>query len=234
MSANGAAARRTRPAASLSIGQVQLRLGAEFPDLTPSKLRFLEEQGLLHPDRTPAGYRKFTERDVDRVRTILQLQRDHYLPLRVIGEYLEAVDRGEQPKLPGAESTSQSRSILFDGELVSRQQLQRQAGASRELLDQALQAQLLPRQQHYTQAHVQLLATLVTLERRGIEPRHLRAFRTSVHHELGLIEQVVSSLGRRNDASSRKRAEAVAAEVAEQLACVRRGLIQQGVAGSGN
>lgn len=231
MSGNSAA-RRTRPAASLSIGQVQLRLGAEFPDLTPSKLRFLEEQGLLHPDRTPAGYRKFTERDVERVRTILQLQRDHYLPLRVIGEYLEALDRGEQPKLPGADATSQPRSILLGGELVSRQQLLRQAGASRELLDQALQAQLLPRQQHYTQAHVQLLATLVTLERRGIEPRHLRAFRTSVQHELGLIEQVVSSMGRRNDENSRKRAEAVAAEVADQLACVRRGLIQQGFADS--
>jgi len=227
------AARRTRPAASLSIGQVQLRLGAEFPDLTPSKLRFLEEQGLLNPDRTPAGYRKFTERDVERVRTILQLQRDHYLPLRVIGEYLEALDRGEQPKLPGAEAAAPSRSILLGAELVSRHQLLPQSGASRELLDQALQAQLLPRQQHYTQAHVQLLATLVLLERRGIEPRHLRAFRNSVQHELGLIEQVVSSLGRRNDAASRKRAEAVATEVAEQLACVRRGLIQQGVADSG-
>lgn len=225
------AVRRTRPAASLSIGQVQLRLGSEFPDLTPSKIRFLEEQGLLNPARTPSGYRKFSERDVERVRTILQLQRDHYLPLKVIGEYLDALDRGERPALPGATETPPApSSILATGnDSVTRAELVRRAGASKELFEQALQAQLLPRQQHYDAEQLQLLITLVALERRGIGPRHLRAFRTSVHHEIGLIEQVVSSLGRRSDQASRQRAETTAAEVAEQLAQVRHALIHQGL-----
>jgi DNA-binding transcriptional MerR regulator len=71
-----------------TIGQVLSVLNPEFPDLSPSKLRFLEEQGLIEPQRTPAGYRKFSEQDVQRTRVILELQRDQYLPLRVIRDYL--------------------------------------------------------------------------------------------------------------------------------------------------
>ena len=87
-----------QPAPKLSsIGQVLNRLSADFPDLTPSKLRFLEEQGLVQPRRTESGYRKFSEDDIQRLRFILSLQRDHYLPLKVIRGYLEEIDRGGSP-----------------------------------------------------------------------------------------------------------------------------------------
>ncbi|MDQ1711742.1 MAG: hypothetical protein QOE45_1192, partial [Frankiaceae bacterium] len=83
--------------AFLSIGQVLEQLRADFPDVTISKIRFLETEGLVEPDRTTAGYRKFSRDDVARLRYVLRMQRDHYLPLRVIGEHLDAIDRGMEP-----------------------------------------------------------------------------------------------------------------------------------------
>ena len=84
----------------LSIGQVLARLTVEFPDLTPSKLRFLEERQLISPARTESGYRKFSPSDLDRLRFVLTMQRDHYLPLKVIRGYLDELDAGRPPALP--------------------------------------------------------------------------------------------------------------------------------------
>ncbi|MEN9970681.1 MAG: hypothetical protein RLZZ229_889, partial [Actinomycetota bacterium] len=84
-----------------TIGQVLNVLSPNFPDLTPSKLRFLEEQGLVTPQRTDSGYRKFTDLDIERIRIVLELQRDQYLPLKVIRAYLAELDEGKQPSLPG-------------------------------------------------------------------------------------------------------------------------------------
>ena len=88
--------------AYLSIGQVLAKLRNEFPEVTISKIRFLESEGLIEPQRTPSGYRKFSNHDLDRLRYVLGVQRDHYLPLRVIKDHLEAIDRGlEPPAIPG-------------------------------------------------------------------------------------------------------------------------------------
>lgn len=219
----------------LSIGQVLQRLGGEFPELAPSKLRFLEEQGLLHPARTPSGYRKFSDADVDRIRTILELQRDHYLPLKVIGEHLDALDRGERPPALGSPvaaapaPAAPAPSMLPSGVDLTRDELLRRSGASRELLEQALAAGLLPRTHRYEDDDLALLTALVELEPRGIGPRHLRAFRTAAQHELGLIEQAVSPLARRGDAAAKQRADAQARQLAEQLERVRRALVRQGL-----
>src|ERR671913_1058785 len=83
--------------ASLSIGEVLAQLRPEFSDITISKIRFLEAEGLIHPERTPSGYRKFSQSDVQRLRFVLAQQRDNYLPLRVIKEHLDAIDRGLEP-----------------------------------------------------------------------------------------------------------------------------------------
>ena len=99
-----AASTRTDGDALLGIGQVLARLTPEFPDLTPSKLRFLEEQGLITPARAESGYRKFCEDDVARITLILSMQRDHYLPLKVIRTYLDDQDAGRNPQLPVPES----------------------------------------------------------------------------------------------------------------------------------
>ena len=99
--------RKSTPARGLlSIGQVLAKVSPDFPDLTPSKLRFLEEQGLITPERTPSGYRKFSVEHVDRLRLILTMQRDHYLPLKVIRAHLEEIDAGNNPALPNAASLS--------------------------------------------------------------------------------------------------------------------------------
>ena len=90
-----------RPVKLFNIGQVLNVLNPDFPDLTPSKLRFLEEQGLVTPQRTPSGYRKFTQLDIERIQIVLELQRDQYLPLKVIRNYLADLDEGKQPSLPG-------------------------------------------------------------------------------------------------------------------------------------
>src|SRR5881227_2951807 len=83
--------------ASMTIGEVLGLLSADFPDVTISKIRFLESEGLIEPERSPSGYRKFTPADTERLRFILTAQRDHYLPLRVIKEHLDAMDRGQTP-----------------------------------------------------------------------------------------------------------------------------------------
>lgn len=84
----------------MSIGTVLNVLREEFPEVTISKIRFLESEGLIEPQRTPSGYRKFTAKDVERLGRVLRMQRDHYLPLKVIREHLDAVERGESVRLP--------------------------------------------------------------------------------------------------------------------------------------
>src|SRR5690349_22084738 len=92
--------------ATLTIGDVLAHLKPEFPDLTISKIRFLEGEGLVQPERTPSGYRKFSAGDVSRLRYVLAQQKDHYLPLKVIKEQLEAIDRGLVPDGPPAPRVS--------------------------------------------------------------------------------------------------------------------------------
>lgn len=211
--------------AALSIGQVLQRLTPEFPDVTPSKLRFLEDKGLVHPARTAAGYRKFTHGDLERLRTILTMQRDLYLPLKVIGEYLDAVDRGLNPELPGSRAP-RTASILPSGTTLDRAELLRRAGASAKQLDQAISAGLLSASGSYGEDDLTLLRALTELEQHGIEARHLRPFRAAAQHELGLIEQALTASRRRNDPAGSVRAHEQADEIADHLETVRRTLVR--------
>lgn len=225
-----AASRGSGALPKLSIGQVLQRLGSEHPELTPSKIRFLEEQGLVHPARTTSGYRKFSDVDVERIRTILALQRDYYLPLKVIAEHLESLDRGEQPELPtpvAPRPKTNGSSILSNDAELSRDELLRRSGASKELLEQAQAASLLQRSSTFHEDELLLLAALVELERSGIGPRHLRPFRTASQHEIGLIEQALSGVARKPESTVRARTESKAEELADALERVRRGLVRQ-------
>src|SRR3954465_5871748 len=99
--------------ARLSIGEVLERLRPDFPGLNISKIRFLEAEGLIEPERTPSGYRKFSHKDVERLRYVLTCQREHYLPLKVIREHLDAIDRGlEPPALSGTGGPQVPRAVL--------------------------------------------------------------------------------------------------------------------------
>ncbi|MGV8857008.1 transcriptional regulator FtsR [Rhodoglobus sp.] len=208
----------------LSIGQVLAKLSPEFPDLTPSKLRFLEERKLVAPARTASGYRKFSSSDMERLRFVLSMQRDHYLPLKVIRGYLEEMDAGRTPELPGGAVAAAS--MLSAERKLTREELIREAGASPMLLSDAISSSLIVASDVFGEDSLAVLKSLVELQRSGIEPRHLRGFRASAERELGLIESALMPVARRKDASSRARAAEMAREIAGQLEIVRSSLIR--------
>jgi DNA-binding transcriptional MerR regulator len=209
----------------LSIGQVLARLSPEFPDLSPSKLRFLEERQLITPARTESGYRTFSPADLDRLRFVLTMQRDHYVPLKVIRGYLDELDAGRQPQLPGG-ATTPSPSILSSDRRYTRDELLREAGATVMLFNDAISASLLLPAEFFGDEALSVLRALVELQRSGIEPRHLRGFRAAAERELGLIESALIPVARRKDASSRAKAAELAKEIAGQLEVVRGSLIR--------
>jgi DNA-binding transcriptional MerR regulator len=232
--AGAAVGRRGAPRPSMSIGEVLALLRPDFPDVTISKIRFLEEQGLVEPERTASGYRKFTHTDVERLRYVLSRQRDHYLPLRVIREHLYAIDRGLEPEpLPGGPPRvprlvdepgvpGPARFARRDRELrLSREELL-EAAEVEDVVLSALESHGLVLARaggHYDAEAVVIARTAGELAAFGIEPRHLRAFRSAADREAGLVEQVVLPLRRQRDTEAAARAEETAREVA--AACVR-------------
>lgn len=218
----------------LSIGEVLAELTPDFPDVTHSKIRFLEDQGLVEPQRTASGYRKFSPADVERLRLVLGLQRERYLPLKVIREYLDAIDRGlEPPELPGGpprvprmvasggvpgpERFARGRRSLR----LTRAELVEAAGADDALLA-ALESYGLVCAGpggHYDADALELATVARELAAFGIEARHLRAFRTAADREVALVEQVVSPLRRQRQAGADARAGEVAREIS--ALCVR-------------
>ncbi|MDA8552014.1 MerR family transcriptional regulator, partial [Aquiluna sp.] len=149
-----------------TIGQVLTVLKPEFGDLSPSKLRFLEDQGLVTPERTDAGYRKYSENQIERLRVVLTLQRDQYLPLKVIKEYLEELDAGRQPLLPAASPAS-----LRKGQRFSTAQLKAETSLSDHAFKEGAELGLFGAQPHSSH-EVEIAFALVALEQFGIQPRH--------------------------------------------------------------
>lgn len=203
--------------AALSIGQVLARLTPEFPALTASKLRFLEVQGIVTPMRTDSGYRKFSPPDLERLRIALTLQRDHYLPLARIRDYLAEVDAGHDPAPP----TAVPPSIVPAPRRYRRSELLSAAGAPPQLLNDAISTGIVAAADAYGEQTLAVLRALVALDRHGIEPRHVRALRQSAEREVALIESALAPLLRRNDAASRGKAAELAPELAARIDDVR-------------
>lgn len=220
------ASARKAPAGLLSIGQVLAKLTPEFPALTSSKLRFLEVQGIVTPQRTASGYRKFSPADLDRLRLALTLQRDHYLPLMVIRDYLDDVDAGRTPATPQVPPPSIHPAVRRH----TRQELLSAAGAAPQLLNDAVSTGLLKASDSYDDQALALLRALVALDRHGIEPRHVRGMRQSAEREVALVESALSALLRRTDASSRAKASELAPELAARLDEVRSLLVKDALA----
>lgn len=176
----------------LSIGQVLAKLTPEFPDLSPSKIRFLEDRDLIAPGRTPAGYRTYTAETVERLRFVLTLQRDQYLPLKVIKEYLDLRDAGKSPVLPNG-SAVPSMDRTNDTSRYTRVELIDRAGATALMLDEAVKGGLLDAKKVFTGADLVILTSIVEAGAFGLEPRHLRGMRLAVDREVGLISQAVSA-----------------------------------------
>lgn len=211
-----------------TIGQVLGILNPEFADLSPSKLRFLEEQGLIQPQRTPAGYRKFSEQDIQRTRVILELQRDQYLPLRVIREYLEALDQGKTPNLPQA-GAAVSKLHPKNPIKLTKVALMSETGISAGMLQEA-QTLMLIRKEPFESSDLEIARALVHLNRFGISPRHLRGLKASADREVGIIEGVVAPVLSKNEPASRSRAAHYAQEIENQFATIRGELIRSVIA----
>jgi DNA-binding transcriptional MerR regulator len=181
----------------LRIGEVVRRLTAEFPDISISKIRYLEDEGLLTPRRTQGGYRLFSEADLERLQTILRLQRDEFLPLRVIRDELDAPGQKERKRRRPTALGAEEEMIELD-ELCERAGID--AGLAKELEDFGL---LAPhgsaRDKRYLESDVDVAATCAQLMRYGVDPRNLRTFRTATGRQAALIEQLVAaSLRARN------------------------------------
>lgn len=224
---NAAVGRHAPPETTMTIGEVLSNLRQDFPDVSISKIRFLEERGLVDPQRTPSGYRKFTPEDVERLRFVLSRQRDHYLPLRVIRDYLDALDQGLDPApLPGGPfrgprlvEDGDPPSVAFSGQLsLTRNEVAERSGASRELLDELESYGLLSQRSGssglFGSEAVAVAEAAVALSVFGIEPRHLRSFRSAADREAGLVEQIVAPLRRQRGPEAAVRAEETAREVA--------------------
>ncbi len=236
--------------AFMSIGELLGQLRAEFPDITISKIRFLEAEGLVEPERTSSGYRKFSREDLGRLRYVLAAQRDHYLPLRVIKEHLDALDRGlEPPPLGGTGGPRVPRALVaaeglpgpdaFRPEVsemrLSRKELLEAAGLAPEQLEQLEQYGLLgPRvgASHYDGDALIVAKTVAEMARFGIEARHLRPFKAAADREIGLLEQVVTPLVRQRNPEARARADEVVRELAALSVKLHSTLVRAGLSPS--
>jgi DNA-binding transcriptional MerR regulator len=225
----------------MSIGAVLTTLRDEFPEVTISKIRFLEAEGLVEPQRTPSGYRKFTAGDVDRLAYVLRMQRDHYLPLKVIREHLDAVDRGESAPLPPAadrRSDGGGRDLLEPGPEVAgpplrlgRAEMLAVTGASERELDEWASYGLLEAGSDggYDSEMLNVAKIVADLGRYGLEPRHLRAIKAAAEREVGLVEQVVAPLRRHRNPQTRAHAESTARELAALSVRLHAALVQSGL-----
>jgi DNA-binding transcriptional MerR regulator len=178
----------------LTIGAVCRRLKEEFPDISISKIRYLEDQGLLAPQRTQGGYRLFSEDDVERLQTILRLQRDEFLPLRVIKEELSIPARARRERKKAAAAGLRAR---LEVPLIDLDGLCERAGVEpvfvRELEAFGLVGQESDgRGTGYPETDAEVAVVCARLARYGVEPRNLRAFRTGVDREAALLEALVA------------------------------------------
>jgi DNA-binding transcriptional MerR regulator len=183
----------------LTIGTVCRRLQAEFPDISISKIRYLEDQGLLAPRRTQSGYRLFSEDDVERLETILRLQRDEFLPLRVIRQELASPSgAGKERRRRRAVGLADPHDELDFGELCDRAAITSEL--ARELEEYGLlQPRRVGSEKLYPAGDVDVAVACAKLSRFGISGRHLRTFRTAADREAGLLQQLVApSLRSRN------------------------------------
>jgi DNA-binding transcriptional MerR regulator len=191
---------------ALSIGEVINLLRDDFPDVSVSKIRFLESQGLIDPGRSDSGYRQFDQEDLARLRFILQQQRDHFLPLKVIKSKLTLWERGEDLASRTAEPTS---SLESRGEPLSRDDLLRRSGLSPSELDELIEVGVLrsPGEPEVFAPDTGIVATEAKrLMDQGLEPRHLRTIRLSVDREADLLRQLAAPLLRAHNPEARARA----------------------------
>jgi DNA-binding transcriptional MerR regulator len=212
----------------MSIGEILVTLKTEFPDITISKIRFLEGEGLIDPERTPSGYRKFREEDVDRLRMVLRLQRDEYLPLKVIKERMQKTE--EAPASKKSKSDAESADELVTpptGLQMSAEELAAATGVDRNRIRELQSFGILCTHgengsTYYDGDDFIVLSIAKDFFRYGIEPRHLSMYRHFAEREATFFESIVMPVLRQKNPDARR----TAAENLADLAALSRKLKQ--------
>lgn len=232
--------------AGMSIGAVLDLLRPDFPDVTISKIRFLEAEGLVTPQRAASGYRRFTAYDCARLRFILTAQREHYLPLKVIRAQLDAQPDGELPAFgspygvprlvsvtgsAGAGTGSDASAVAPTPVRLSREDLLESSGVGEELLTGLLKVGVITIGPggFFDEHAVVILQCARALSEYGVEPRHLRAFRSAADRQSDLIAQIAGPLVKAGKAGARDRADDLAREVATLAITLHTSLIKSAV-----
>lgn len=205
-----------------SIGAVVSLLTKEFPATTVSKVRFLEDQGLVKPFRTGSGYRKYSSADVERIRFILTQQRDSYAPLKVIHEQLVSLDGGHDIGPEPAARLVASGGVVIqpaDEQTVSLRTLRDLTGASHDLIEECVKAGLIHPDLggHFPAKAVRIVSLSIALAAGGLEPRLLRTVRTSAERCAELAERVVLSRESRQRPGDRERTRAQAQDLSQTI-----------------
>lgn len=215
-----------------SIGEVINELRDEFPDLTVSKIRFLEGQGLVTPERSPSGYRMFSDEDVNRIQYILREQRDHFLPLKVIKSKLTAWERGEEVEAPPESGPPPETYFGSSGVSLAKDELSRSSGLTRrqitELIDQGVldPVELPGGKEVFRDDDLAVARAAYRLLSRGLETRHVRAIRLAADREIDLLAQLVVPLLRHRNPDNRRRAAEILADTAQAGAQLQEGIVR--------
>lgn len=230
----------------MTIGAVLAALSPDFPDVSISKIRFLEAEGLVTPDRTGSGYRTFSTGDLERLRYILTAQRDRFWPLKVIAEALDKLDRGleqaqddispARPQVPAGATDPRLPTALEVGRRghlrLTDDELRQAAGLDTPTFEALCTFGLLHPDSggHYGEAALAVARAAGALAAYGIEPRHLRPFRTAADREIGLVQQVVSPLSGRRRGTGGKVTHDPTPQILAQCIALHTALVRAGLA----
>ena len=208
----------------LGIGALIARLQGEFPDVTISKVRYLESEGLLSPERTPSGYRKYTVADVERLRFVLSAQRDRFWPLKVIKEHL--LEHGVDSEVTSIASRPGPSSTLQPVRL-DRRGLVREAGVEEDFLAELEQYGFLTDDVlFYGTAELEIVTAARDLADEGLHPRHLAMLRTAAEREAHMIRSVARPRSRAGDAAARGEAEDFARDLGESIIALHGAMLR--------
>jgi len=220
-----------------SIGEVINALRPDFPDLTVSKVRFLEAQGLITPTRSPSGYRMFNDDDVDRLRYVLSEQRDHFLPLKVIKSKLTSWDRGEEMTVPRDSGPAPEAYFGSAGISMAVDELGRASGLNRQQIDELVaQAVLSPVElpdgrQVFRDEDLAIARAAYRLYSCGFEGRHIRSLRLAADREVDLLAQLVTPLLRHRNPKNRRHAAELLADGASAGSQLQENLVRSRLRG---
>lgn len=218
---------------TLTIGRVRKLLNDEFPDVTTSKIRFLETNGLVHPARSSSGYRHFRQSDVDRLRFILRQQRDHFLPLKVIKSQLNQIERGEIPG-GGADADDPLPVPEIAHEMINLNELARRSDLTpvqaRHLVDHGL---LTPRNaegaHQFTTSDVAIARQCGVLLGEGLEPRHIRQIRQAASRQAELLDRLTLAMRLSPSPASRRQAARTLRRGAEAIRLLSQSFLMEDV-----